>query len=787
MLTRRRIITGVVILLVMVLIFVLLITGGRKQYKEPVSSVAGTNMVQAEYVGRDSCITCHQKEYRLWQGSDHDLAMQQANEQTVLGDFSGAAITHFGVTSEFYRRESGYYVRTEGPGGKIMEFQVLYTFGIRPLQQYLVPFPGGKLQVLPLCWDTRPKNQGGQRWFHIYQKERIRPDDMLYWTHITQNWNFMCAECHSTNLRKNYDAQSDSFSTTYSEIDVSCEACHGPGSRHVEWARSLQRGEEPSITLDKGLVITFPARSEAAWIFSDTSATAHRAAPKKDDRLITMCARCHSRRSELTDNYVFGKSLLDTHRPALLVEDLYFPDGQIKDEVYVWGSFLQSKMYQNGVVCSDCHDSHSMQVFAKDNALCYRCHQYETYGVRRHHFHNPDSTGALCVECHMPERTYMVVDPRRDHSIRIPRPDLTISIGVPNACNKCHADKDAKWALTAVRKWYGPDLENKPEYGHIFAAARRHESDVTGKLADLLTDATQATIVRATAAIEMVGNLNQVSLGLLLVACRDNHPLIRFSALNALSDAPQDVRLSAARNLLSNPVRLIRTEAARLISDLPPDVFSGGERKEYETAIREYLDVQKFNADHPSAQLNLGVYYTHRGDYLKAENAYRNALRLEPGLAFAYINLSDLYRMQNRDNEGIKLLQAAVEKIPDNADLYYALALARIREKQPVQAVSDLEHANRIEPDNAHLQYMLALAYDAAGDHEKAIRTLNESSRKFPENKEILYALATMYRDQGDLKKAGEFAKKLLETEPGNAGYQKFMDQLREIRSEGRP
>jgi tetratricopeptide (TPR) repeat protein len=787
MLTKRQIITGISIVLFIAIIFVLIRTGGERPYTQQSSNDTGTTALQADYVGRDSCITCHQKEFRLWQGSDHDLAMQSANEQTVLGDFSGKTLIHFGVTSEFYRRDTRYYVRTEGPGGKMMEFQVLYTFGIRPLQQYLVPFPGGRLQVLPLCWDTRPKSQGGQRWFHIYQHERIRPDDMLYWTHVTETWNYMCAECHSTDLRKNYDAQSDSFHTTYSEIDVSCEACHGPGSQHMVWARSQQKGAEPSDMHDKGLVITFPTRSEAAWVFSDTSATAHRAAPKKDDHLITMCARCHSRRSELTDDYVFGKSLLDTHRPTLLVEDLYFPDGQIQDEVYVWGSFLQSKMYQMGVVCNDCHDSHSMRILAKDNALCYRCHQYETYGVRSHHFHNPDSTGALCVECHMPERTYMVVDPRRDHSIRIPRPDLTITLGTPNACNKCHADKDAKWALAAALKWYGSDFEKKPEYGHIFASARAHESDVSGMLADLLTDRTQAVIVRATAAQEMGSYLNQGTLGLLLDASREKEPLIRYAALNALSDAPPDVKSSAARNLLNDPVKLVRTEAARLISDLPSDVLAGAEQKEYESAIREYLDTQNFNAEHPSAQLNLGVYYTRRGDYMRAENAYRNALRLEPDLAFAYINLSDLYRIQNRNSEGINLLQTAIEKIPQNANLYYALALARIREKQPLQAVSALEQANLIEPENAHFQYALALAYDAAGDREKAIRTLYRSSLKFPENKEILYALATMYRDLGDLKKAGEYARKLLETDPGNVGYQQFMDQILKERPEGTP
>ncbi len=787
MIKRQYLILGFAVILIFILAYFLLIVNHDAQDRPVKSDVYHGANLTADYVGRDSCITCHQKEYRLWKGSDHDLAMQPANEQTVLGNFSDVSFKHMGITSRFYRKGPDYYVYTEGPDGKMMEFQVEYTFGITPLQQYLVPFPGGRLQVLPICWDTRPVNRGGQRWFHIYPDERIPPGDMLYWTHTSQNWNYMCSECHSTNVRKNYNSESDSFSTTYDEIDVSCEACHGPGSAHIRWARAREAGEEPIGISASGLVITFPARNEVSWIFSDTAATARRTTPKKDDRLIEMCARCHARRSQITDEYVFGRSFLDTHRPALLVDGLYFPDGQILEEVYVWGSFLQSKMYQQGVVCNDCHDSHSMRVYAQDNTLCYRCHQYETYGVRQHHFHNPDSTGASCMDCHMPERTYMVVDPRRDHSMRIPRPDLTIELGTPNACNKCHTDKDAGWALAAVRKWYGPDFEKRREYGHVFSAARRHENTTFNDLMALVGDATIPAIVQATANFELGNYLNQQTIGLLVDATRDNNPLMRYSALNALADAPPEIMLSTARRLLDDPVRLIRTEAARLLLVVQTDALTRAEKEAFDKATREYLEIQYFNADQPAAQLNLGVYFMHKGNYREAEEAYRKAIELESGLAFAYINLSDLYRMQNRDDEGAGLLETAIRRIPRNADLHYALALAYIRLKFFQKAVIEVEKAVRYNPENAQMQYALALAYDATGDRIRAIKSLTKSSEKFPADVNILFALTTFYRDQGQLDKALENARRLCEVDPGNPNYQQLADQIESMIKTERP
>ncbi len=235
--------------------------------------------VSASFVGRGTCAPCHQKELDLWQGSHHDLAMQVANDETVLGDFSDSEFTHFGVTSTFYKREGQFLVRTEGEGGELQEFEVTHTFGVEPLQQYLVRFPRGRVQALSICWDTRPSTEGGQRWFHLYGDEKIGPRDPLHWTGLYQTWNHQCAECHSTNLKKKYSAEDGSYQTTWSEIDVSCEACHGPGSEHVTWAEDAQARGVPGKEDSMGLVVSLEA-DDVSWIFDPGESIARRSLPR---------------------------------------------------------------------------------------------------------------------------------------------------------------------------------------------------------------------------------------------------------------------------------------------------------------------------------------------------------------------------------------------------------------------------------------------------------------------------------------------------------------------------
>jgi len=433
----------------------------------------------AEFVGSEKCKKCHETDYNSWLGSHHDLAMDVANETTVLGDFGDVSYTdpYNNVTSRFYRKDGKFYVNTEGPDGQLGDFEITHTFGVTPLQQYLVPFPDGRLQCLTIAWNVEKKT-----WYRLPPYEVEGPNDWLHWTKGAQTWNVMCAECHSTRLTKGYDPDTGAYQTTWFEIDVGCEACHGPGSKHLEWA-------------DKPPFARTQVENYALEVHTNNLDTTDQ---------IKLCAPCHSRRFQLGDNQHTEGELLDLMVPQLLREGLYYPDGQILDEVYVYGSFVQSKMYEHGVRCSDCHNIHSLKLHKEKNDLCTQCHRAEVYDSKQHHFHKKvhngqPSDGHLCVKCHMPGRVYMGADYRPDHSLRIPRPDLSAELNTPNACSAqgCHADKSLSWNVEHYTKWYGET--RKPHYGSIIAAGRAYQPGAEADLIRLAEDPLVPAIARATA------------------------------------------------------------------------------------------------------------------------------------------------------------------------------------------------------------------------------------------------------------------------------------------------
>ncbi len=732
----------------------------------------------ARYTGRESCRECHQKQYELFQGSDHDQAMDTAIAETVLGNFNETSYTHFGVTSRFFMSDGKYMVHTEGPDGVMLDYQVSYVFGVRPLQQYLIEFPGGRLQCLPICWDTRPKEAGGQRWFHIHQDEAIPPDDILHWTRVTQNWNYMCAECHSTNLRKNYSYSEKAYHTTWSEIDVSCEACHGPGSEHIDWAERVEAGSSPDIYPDMGLVVRLKDTDNATWVFDPDSVTARRSVPRQSDELVQMCSRCHSRRAVTTEDYYHGGSLLETHWPSLLEETLYFPDGQIQDEVYVYASFLQSKMYQAGVVCKDCHEPHSGQVYVDGNALCYRCHMATEYGPRKHHFHDPAKEGASCFECHMHERTYMVVDPRRDHSIRIPRPDLSDKLGTPNACNQCHPEKSTQWATDYLRQWYGQDLLDQPHYGEAFWAGRMRYPEAQEELLKLGADRNLAPMIRANAIALLGGYPDATTAELLRKTIIDPDPLIRYATMTVVEFAEPEFIRDMAVPRLQDSVKLVRLMAANSLAAVPRNLIPKEALAPLNKALEEYNASLMINADHPSTHLNFGNLYLNAGQYEKAEASYKEAIELEPGLVGPYINLADLYRRLQRDEEGAEVLQSALEKYPDLAAIHYALGLLKVRQGKHKEAMIYLENATRHDPEDPHYSYVYAIGLNSQQEPMEALKVLRAAVDQHPYDRNILYALTTISMENGMPEQALLYAKKLVEYYPDDANYQQIFGLL---------
>ncbi|MGH7644884.1 MAG: tetratricopeptide repeat protein [Gemmatimonadales bacterium] len=697
------------------------------------------------FVGRAACAACHAAEDSAWRGSHHDLAMQEAREATVLGDFGGATYTYNGVTSVFAKRGDRFIIRTDGPDGQLRDYEVAYTFGVYPLQQYLIALPGGRYQALSLAWDARQGAQGGQRWFHLYPGERVDHGDVLHWTRASQNWNTQCAECHSTNLKKGYDARTNRYRTTWSELNVSCEACHGPGSRHVAWARRGDTGQ------DAGLVARLGDREPAGWVFDSRTGIARRDPARSSRAEVETCARCHARRGVISEEYVAGRPLTNTHRVSLLEAGLYQPDGQILDEVYEYGSFLQSRMYAAGVTCSDCHDPHRPTIVGSPDAVCGRCHLRERFFRRAHHFHEPGTRGASCVACHMPGRTYMVVDYRRDHSLRVPRPDLSVTLGTPNACTGCHTNRDAAWAAAAVRRWYGRTGPGRPRphYGEALHAGRIGRPDAERALVRLVEDGAQPGIVRGSA-LELLGRyLSPASLPVVEAALHDPDPLVRLGALAPLDRLDPGGRHRLALPLLDDSIRSVRVAAARAVAP-EADGLAGSDRVAFERAFAEFRAAQAVNADRPEAHLNLGVVHALSGEPDDARREYDAALRLEPAFVPAYVNLADLHRQQGRDDAGERVLREGLARQPAAADLHYALGLLLVRRQRLTEALPALREAATLRPDEPRYAYAYGLALQSAGQPAGAYEVLRDAARRFPGDRELLAALGFVSGERGD-------------------------------------
>jgi tetratricopeptide (TPR) repeat protein len=694
-----------------------------------------TALRQATYVGRDRCITCHAAEANAFAGSDHDRAMELATDDSVLGDFNDATFERLGETTRFFRAGRKFMVNAEGPDGENHDYEIKWTFGVRPLQQYMVEFPDGRVQVLRVSWDVARK-----KWFYVPPPDapdlRLRHDDPLHWTGLAQNWNTMCAECHSTDYHKNYDLASNTYHSTFREIDVSCESCHGPGSVHVELA------EGRSLFWDRnvGYGLTNLLKNVANF------------------RQVETCAPCHSRRTAIHADYRAGDAFASGFEPTLLYNTLYHADGQIRDEVYEFGSFTQSKMYHKGVTCSDCHDPHSLKLKYDGNRLCAQCHQPGVYDSARHHRHPnsaPNAAERQCVTCHMPVTNYMVIDPRRDHSIRVPRPDLTLSIGTPNACNQCHEDNEKTAA--AIVSWYGSKRPDDPHYAAAIAAGNQAKPEGENLLREVVRRPATPDIVRATA-ISLLGNYrSQVSARTRREALNDPSPFVRAAAVRTLAaQSPADL-LRLALPLLEDPVRMVRFAAAARLSLAAPELANSQFRGELEKALAEYREALSLNLDRADAHLTLATIAEQMGKPADAIQSFRDAIKVEPYRAGPRRELARLLDLARLD-PALAALRAQLKPTPDEIRTLRAQEvdlLTRDAELLPgdprphydrgmllylLDRVDDareaFDEACRLAPDDYEAWMALALVSEKQHRWEDAARALKEMQRLRPDGEE---------------------------------------------------
>ena len=750
-----------------------------------------------QYVGRQSCASCHQEQMKGFEGSHHDRAMDLATKETVLADFNDVQLEHQGVSARMFRDGDRFLVETEGPDGKPGVFEVRYVFGVEPLQQYMVetlpaatssssdPRPGaGQVQVLRWSWDTHRA-----KWFHLDPPDvhdRIDPEDPLHWTGVAQRWNVMCAECHSTNLTKGFDVATASYLTQYSEIDVSCESCHGPASRHLQ------------------LVDHWWPRKDRQFGWG--------LAPLKQSSLdqIQACAPCHARREMIAEGFKAGDLYDDYFLEAFLTEGTYFADGQVQDEVYIHGSFLQSKMFHKGIRCTDCHDPHTARLKHSGNEVCTSCHQHPAakYDSVAHHFHPIGSTGASCVECHMPPTTYMDVDPRHDHSFRIPRPDLSLKLGTPNACSRCHfddkrwtrpdrphlrqygdwvaeaarGDQEAKellrqidqWSEDAAAKWYGTERKTPEHFGVALHAARTGSEESLQLVPKWMAKQgpESPAIVRATLLHEFARFYPRQAALLGREAAKDPSPLVRRAATAALGTIPDPgTRVVAQKPLLADPVRSVRVEAAAQIATAGPDQVRAVRSPEWDRAWQELLDRHHANRDRAGAHLGLGLLAEQIGKPQQAIEHYRDALRLEPQATGPRSNLAVLYDVMADSVSGERLTPED-EKLKES----WRQQATKMREEELPLLLRDAD----LLPKEPSLQYRSGLALYMADRNEEALERIRRAVDLSPEEAQYRTTLVLLLQKMKKFTDAIDALRPLLDRQPNDPGLSQLLRQLQQ-------
>ncbi|MDE2368781.1 MAG: tetratricopeptide repeat protein [Burkholderiales bacterium] len=726
------------------------------------AAASAAQSAAASYVDNRQCLACHAAEAASWQASHHAQAMAVPTAASVRGNFADATFVRRGVVSRFFRRGDKYLVHTEGADGRPADFEIAYTFGVAPLQQYLIAQPGGRLQALQIAWDSERK-----RWFDLRPQERTPPGDVLHWTGRYETANTMCITCHTTAYEKRYDAAADRYDSRWQDLGVGCQACHGPGSAHLQWAQQAAQG--------RGAPDAAGARH--GWAM-DPKTLGSRS-------VVDLCAPCHSRRSELTATAAPGAPRLDQSLPSLLTAGLYHADGQQLDEVFVDGSFRQSRMFARGVGCSHCHDPHSGRIRRQGNALCLQCHRTPAnaafpgaagvFDASSHHHHAPGSAGAQCVNCHMPAKVYMQIQSRPDHSLRIPRPDLTLKIGTPNACNGCHADKTAQWAADRVQAWYGARRRQETHYGEALAVARAGRPDAGAALDRLVANPQVPAIVRATALAMPRGDADAAAR---IAATRDADAEVRAAAADSLDALPAEQRLTALAPLLTDPLRAVRIAAARGLSSLPAARIDAATRPAFEAALAEFIAVQKLSLDMPGARLNLAVVEQNLGHDEAAASNYLAALAIDPDFTPARADLALLYNAMSRNADALRVLREGLARHPEIGELQYSLGLLLAEEHRLDEAAAALGRAAQLMPTHARVHYNLGLALQQLGRHGPARAALLQAQRLEPRDPEPAQALAMLALQDGQLAQAGDWARRWSALAPDDPRPRQLLERL---------
>ncbi|MBZ4192299.1 multiheme c-type cytochrome [Niabella beijingensis] len=702
-----------------------------------------------EYVGDAACISCHKSEHDQWKLSDHFKAMQPANDSTVLGDFNNASYTADGVTSRFFKKDGRFFINTEGPDGKNHDYEIKYTFGYYPLQQYLVQFDKGRMQATRQSWNSKDK-----KWFQQYAGQKIAANDWLHWTGNGQNWNTMCAECHSTDLKKNYNAEADTYNTTYSALTVSCEACHGPAKQHIDYING------------------------SAYKDGDKQPGSYLRAPRNSSQLseIQTCFPCHARKGNISADLKNSNEILDDYLPEIPTTEFFHADGQADDEDYTYASFLQSKMYKHGVKCSNCHNPHTGKLLIAGNGVCLQCHD-KKYDAPTHTFHAVNTAGAECKNCHMPGKFYMGNDWRNDHTFRVPRPDLSVKYGTPNACNNCHTSRSAAWAETAVNKWFGPDRAY--HFAEDLIPGSSMDAGSQAHLLKLLQDTATPAIIQATA-VHYLSGLPGGDHPDRSVLQQLNHKdaQVRYRAVTGLNNFAPALWRDPIQELLTDKVRAVRIAAANLVLSANDADLIAGLGTAYTNALAELNNYVLYQTDFASGNIMAADYYLKLKNYQKAESFYLKGLQKDPQMNYARLNLSTVYNITGNNQAALQTLEDAARIDPKNDRVYFNLALLYNELNQPENVEKSLKKAIDLKTLNPRVYYNYAILLQQRQQYKEAEQQYLHGLQLAPADADINYALCVLHLQQQNPAAAMPYAATLKKYYPGDQRFFQLWQQL---------
>ncbi len=725
----------------LVALFFLLGLGKTKRgdQNRPGPAGPGPKTDQVAYAGSASCRDCHREAYAQWEGSHHALAERPLDPMRDRPMFDPPhTFKHGSQSSDIRVAPNGRFeMVTMSRSGERQVFSPERVIGVEPLRQFLVSAAGGRYQVTEIACDPR-----SNLWFNIYGEEDRQPGEWGHWTGRGMNWNMMCAFCHNTGLLKNYQGGTDSYATTTVEAGVGCEACHGPMADHVRWQRPRPQ----------------PARNDPTL------------RPLSRDQMRDTCGACHARRSELTGTYPPGELFLDHYLLVIPDEtDIYYPDGQVRDEDYEYAAFLGSRMHFSKVRCFDCHQPHSAKTKLPPDDLCLNCHRLPVLPAPRidpatHSFHKRGEAGDHCVDCHMPQTVYMSRHWRRDHGFTIPDPLLTKELGIPNACNRCHQDKPADWSIEYVNKWYGARMERPTRQRTRTVALAR--AGQTAAVPALVRMAREEAIpywrAVATLLLRRWGDETNV-LQTLLAQAGDPDALVRSMAARALEPTANEGQSAAQQTLerlLGDSVRAVRVGAAwSLRRTLDTNSVAGA----------DLLHQLAWNADQPQGLLQQAVWRIDRGQNAAALPLLQQAVKWDPYSAPLYNALAVSLSTEGRHEEALEQMRTACKVAPRDADCRFHLALALSELNRINEATAALEETVKLDPGFSRAWYNLGLALSQQGQPERALEALAKAEALEPRSAQVPYARATILARLGRSVEARAAATKALQLQPDHA------------------